>query len=666
MAINPNSAFPGKTAGTSPAYPYGRARNVTAPGDGTGTPLDQLWLNDWFGFQQQMLSEAGITPSGAPDEVGASQMRQAFEALFASKVALAGDDGAALVKTKPSGVAGAVKRSLSEVAYDQVVNVRWFASGLDPNWNAQTQTGNDFTTAIQAAIAFFATLGTKRAGGKRAIMLPAGHFKVSALTIPAAMGFGIDFIGAGKNATVVWSDHTNASPTVTSEIEFVSFRGMSLFGALSETSNSANWKACFYKGKLASNLADIDVRFSDCIVGYAIDFVQAYGRGVIFDGGTTAVYCISLLNIVCDPSTVFTGGVNDTLFTGMRHYSFLGMRADVVSRLVKITGTAAQKDHIHGVQFVGCDLAACDRLIEGVDATIRGAVLTGNESLDSFSGGVVTVKSAANCMDVVNNWVNKHADDVGPASAADCIQWVWNATGVLNGLTVMGSTAKNLSHGVATCQGSGVNVKITGCNFPNFCDFAGGNTNHWVFFSPVNCDGLIIGGNTFSGSNIAGVYQLYDAAVQTSPRTRSYANVAPWTWTDMRLRYNPNLLVNGVASATAPSGMQGRYWVEESFVCVEFLIVINPAEVTGNLSISLPPITAEAESVAITGSYGGHGSLSRITGFSVAGAVAAPIQVNPSTQEAELWKEASMVRTRITAADKSGAISLFGSFRYRY
>lgn len=603
---------------------------------------------------------AGVVAAGTNPASGGFVDRSG--ALLLSR--LASDSGADLVFLKPSGVSAAVKRALSEVVYDEIVNVNWF--GAVGDWNAATQTGADDNNAFQAALDYYATLGTKREGGKRAIEVPAGCFRISAVTARAAMGFGIDFKGAGKNATSIYADPSNPNPAITSEIEFVNFKSMSLFGALSVTSNSSLWKGCFYKGKLASNLADIDVRFSDCIVGYATDFVQAYGRGVIFDAGTTAVRCINLLNIVCDPSTVFTGAENDTLYTGMRHYSFLGMRADVVSKLVKITGTAAHKDHIHGIQFVGCDLAACDRLIDGDDATIRGALLSGNESLDSFAGGVVTVKSAVRCTDQGNHWFNLHGDAVAPSSPAHCIQWLWKTTGAIAGLSVTGTQAKGLSYGVVSAGAASSDVKIVNNNFTQFCTFNDGNTNHWVFNSPANCAGLVIGGNTFGSSSIAGTYQLFDATVQTSPRTRTFANLAPWSWADMRLRYTPKLLINGVQSATAPTSAFGRFWMDDQYVNVEFMLGINPVEVTGNLSISLPPVTAIADSVAVTDSYGGNGMLSRVTGFSAAGSVAAPIQVNPATQEAELWRESGMVRGRITAADKSGLISIFGFFKYRY
>lgn len=67
MAINPASQYPGQITPPSADYPYGSARDVSSPGAGDGTPVQQAWVNDWFGFQQRVLQAAGITPSGNPD-----------------------------------------------------------------------------------------------------------------------------------------------------------------------------------------------------------------------------------------------------------------------------------------------------------------------------------------------------------------------------------------------------------------------------------------------------------------------------------------------------------------------------------------------------------------------------------------------------------------------
>ncbi|UGC98024.1 polygalacturonase [Oceanospirillum phage vB_OsaM_PD0307] len=81
MAINPETQYPGKIAPSTPDYPYGAARNITNPGDGTGTPWEAALVNDLFGFQQALLAAAGIVPSATPDKVGASQYLSAVMAL---------------------------------------------------------------------------------------------------------------------------------------------------------------------------------------------------------------------------------------------------------------------------------------------------------------------------------------------------------------------------------------------------------------------------------------------------------------------------------------------------------------------------------------------------------------------------------------------------------
>lgn len=82
MAIRIVDEFPGKTAGVVEGYPHGKARDVSAPNDGTGTPLAASLVNDDQGFKQALLEAAGITPNGTPDEVGASQYLEALKMLF--------------------------------------------------------------------------------------------------------------------------------------------------------------------------------------------------------------------------------------------------------------------------------------------------------------------------------------------------------------------------------------------------------------------------------------------------------------------------------------------------------------------------------------------------------------------------------------------------------
>lgn len=85
MAIDPSAVYPTQVDTSDPTgYPYGKPQNVTVPGDGSGTPLEETWLSDLFGFLQALLGEASATPSGTPDKVGASQYVDAILGLTRS------------------------------------------------------------------------------------------------------------------------------------------------------------------------------------------------------------------------------------------------------------------------------------------------------------------------------------------------------------------------------------------------------------------------------------------------------------------------------------------------------------------------------------------------------------------------------------------------------
>lgn len=80
MAIRPIDSFPTKIDPVSAAYPDGEGRNVTVPGDATGTPWDEVVINDIWGLLQKLTSNAGITPSGVPDTAVTSQYFNALQA----------------------------------------------------------------------------------------------------------------------------------------------------------------------------------------------------------------------------------------------------------------------------------------------------------------------------------------------------------------------------------------------------------------------------------------------------------------------------------------------------------------------------------------------------------------------------------------------------------
>jgi len=74
----PIDLYPAQVISGDPGYPHGKARNVLVLNDGTGTPLEEKWLNDVFGAFQALLVAAGITPNGAAETALSSQILDAI------------------------------------------------------------------------------------------------------------------------------------------------------------------------------------------------------------------------------------------------------------------------------------------------------------------------------------------------------------------------------------------------------------------------------------------------------------------------------------------------------------------------------------------------------------------------------------------------------------
>lgn len=86
MAISPKNLYPSRVIDGNAGYPYGKALNLQNGIQGTGTPLEEKWVNDQWGFHQALLAEAGIVPNGSPDKVGGSQYLDAIATLITDAV----------------------------------------------------------------------------------------------------------------------------------------------------------------------------------------------------------------------------------------------------------------------------------------------------------------------------------------------------------------------------------------------------------------------------------------------------------------------------------------------------------------------------------------------------------------------------------------------------
>lgn len=527
--------------------------------------------------------DAGSTPSTSGG-VGIGAWVGIGDAALRTMLASASDGaGDALIAVKQP-ITGSVSRTQHDFNAD-FISVKDF--GAVGDWNSTTQTGTDDTAAFQAAIN--ALGATYRNGGKRVIYIPRGNYKITSLTIPSqfADDFGLYIFGDGKFSSIIWSDPANTNPTFDSQIDFVHFDSLGLFGALSQTSSYASMKSCFYKGKLASNAPDIDVTFTNCALGHANDFIQAYGRGVIVDNTCVAFFCLRLLNIVCDPSTTFPGGDTNSTETGMRNYRISPARTDVVSRLVYVSGTGVQKDFINDIIIDCPDILSADYLVEFPDATITGLTVNGGNALNSFSGGPISGKRLINSSIHINAAKQFNRNLVSTNRMAGIV----TLTGAASNLRVSGIYRDLITHAVKVgAQSSMVTIDI---DAPNLAS----NAATFTAFLGASCSGL----DVKVKANNPGSADLYPwvATAQTSPQAKAMGYGIKFL--NAYALYTPQLRIGG-ATATV-NYIQGRFYDDgDKITATVGLSYTKPGSPTSSeVSVTLPTaVSAEFPGLSAT------------------------------------------------------------------
>ena len=97
MAINIRTTYPDQTDPESTALPFGTPRDVTTPGDNTGTPWKADGLGgDLVGFIQSVLAAAGTPPNNTAESVSNPQILNALRTVLSPV-------GIIRAKVSPSG-----------------------------------------------------------------------------------------------------------------------------------------------------------------------------------------------------------------------------------------------------------------------------------------------------------------------------------------------------------------------------------------------------------------------------------------------------------------------------------------------------------------------------------------------------------------------------------
>lgn len=84
MSLKLNERYPGRFNNPSDDYPQGSFKNRTTPTSKDGSYLEKDWANDKEAFFQSLLEQAGVSPNGLVDRVGASQYYDALVEIISA------------------------------------------------------------------------------------------------------------------------------------------------------------------------------------------------------------------------------------------------------------------------------------------------------------------------------------------------------------------------------------------------------------------------------------------------------------------------------------------------------------------------------------------------------------------------------------------------------
>ena len=270
MAIDPSAEYPGQIITGLPGYPLGKAVNVAVSGDGTGTPLEAKWVSDLFGWEQALLDAAGITPSGDPDAVGASDYMDALDALYPAigRMTTAESDITALEASRVTGPASATDEAFARF---DLTTGKLLQDGVVKATNAGAVTGvTDLTLSGEVLYATPKSI-------TRPICLTSARPQESTAT---GWAFGVF-------ADIGWS-HPAASPVGSLVLELAVRPGMTITGVRVRVDPSAI--------RAGANRIRVDL-WSRAFAASSASIASA------FDNGTAAAQTIAL-----STSTAVTAG----------------------------------------------------------------------------------------------------------------------------------------------------------------------------------------------------------------------------------------------------------------------------------------------------------------------------------------------------------------------
>ena len=566
------------------------------------------------------------------------------------------------VPLKYNTITTSIKRSLSEIFYDLVLDVTWFGAKADHNFRTGAGTVND--TAFQNCIAFIGSLGSIRDGGKVKVKIPSGPYQLKHIDIPtfASMGFGLEFVGDGPNSTALYFDESyTAKEAITCKMQGVVFKDISLFGSLTSV-NIAVGRTNGVVAKLDTSDADIDISFLNCDIRSWNEFAHVYGRGFVFTGGKIAA--------VNKFSVIHNDTYSDSTPTKpnniMRHYRIQSNRIDAAGILLTIVGDNTSQQ-INDVMITGNDFYSLNQLMNYDGHTVNGLVCLGNNQLHSFATSMVRGTHLKNSIISSLGLLHRADAQVVPTTDGECVGKVVDLLGDAVGNVISGNVIKNLRENIIHVRGNSSGNVIT-CNSLPEC-WSRSNTAAdrvlCLFDGPTRV-GNIIKDNACTSSVFSGAFKQTNIPLANLGANIVKDNTSPWVWSDAVQTAFLSIFAGGVdiTSGIAVDSRICRFVFNGDYIEGVVRVSANTVE-TGAISATLP-IAAISDIPTATSAFGGCGSIANIVGFTAVGYVPAPLFVNATTDRFEFYKLKDMARTALNWSDGSGARTIDASFRYRY
>ena len=538
--------------------------------------------------------------------------------------------------------------------------------GAKGNWNARLNFGDDDTVPFEKYAAYITTYGkTPREGATRIMRVLSGSYRLKGFTLPSTVwGWSFELLGEGQMSQL-WFDPTGTGIDI--QQENVNFKDIVLNGKLNPTTPQVSDPAIPYivKIKLASKTADVDFTCDNVEVHWFDHFARVAGRGFTFKGGNVGITGSggTLCEIACDADMVVgTDPAMQDVAATMRHFKVSGTRFDFCQNIFKITGTHAVKDYINGLTVESCELMGLRTIVKSDDCRLIKPKFVNNLAIASFQSqyslGAIVVPRAIDVLDSGNSWNYITNPNHTATGRTDGIGFIHRYTSI-DGLTVIGSSSKDLIYGFIDTAGATNNIKILDSNFSGFGDIENDTSLLRCVMKPTN---ITIRGNTIT-SKTSRPRKWIRGDISGSNSIVIKDNICDKTFPPQALTYTPKLRINNADSGTASYASQvGFYWVEGDYIHVRASMALTETSSLGAMGVSLP-VPAIADFLAISSYISGSGELTTLTSFNVSNSVL--VDVSASTdQTAKLMLSPT---TQLNLSQKTAnSITIACGFKYRF